>query len=159
MAFSRRPGPGSARPEVVWTPQRAIGKLLERLGRSELSSRDALNYLLGKGCPDDLAQTALKSCQERSLVDDQRLSGLLSDKAQRVGWSQKRLRQEEYKKGLSPDGQMDDLASCQQLAQRWLQRGVAPDKVAARLQRRGFSYAAVRQAVQHEDPPEEEPEI
>jgi SOS response regulatory protein OraA/RecX len=145
---------------VEWTPQRALAKLLERLGRSELSSQDALKYLQRKGCPEDLAQAALKSCQERSFVDDQRLSSLLSDKGQRVGWSQKRLRQEEYKKGLPPEGELDEQASCQQLAERWLQRGVDPLKVAARLQRRGFSYSIVRQAVQStvRDPPDESPD-
>ena len=131
-----------------WTPQRALGKLLERLGRSELSSREALNYLQRRGCPDDLAQAAVKSCQERSFINDDRLAGLLTDKGQRVGWSQRRLRQEEQKKGLPPEGILDETASCQELARRWLERGVPPEKVAARLQRRGFSYSLVRQAVQ-----------
>ncbi|MFN8606227.1 MAG: RecX family transcriptional regulator [Vulcanimicrobiota bacterium] len=127
-----------------WTAPRALTKLLERLVRSELSSRDALAYLLRKGCPQELAEAALQSCRERHFVDDQRLTGLLADKAQRVGWSRKRLRQEEFKRGLPESGQLDESQSCGQLAERWLARGIPPEKVAARLQNRGFSYGLIR---------------
>ncbi|MBS2033538.1 RecX family transcriptional regulator [bacterium] len=127
-----------------WTAPRALAKLLERLVRSELSSRDAMAYLLRKGCPPELAEAALRSCQERHFVDDQRLTGLLAEKGQRVGWSQRRLRQEEYKRGLPEGGHLDENLSCGQLAERWLARGIAPEKVAARLQRRGFNYALIR---------------
>lgn len=134
-------------PEIEWTPARAFAKLLERLVRSELSSRDALAYLLRKGCPSELAEAALRSCQERHFVDDGRLNGLLAEKGQRVGWSQRRLRQEEYKRGLPEGGDLDENLSCRQLAERWLERGIDPQKVAARLQRRGFSYSLIRQAM------------
>ncbi len=137
----------STRSEIEWTAQRAFGKLLERLVRSELSSRDALAYLLGKGCPPELAEAALKACQERDFVDDARLGGLLAEKGQRVGWSQRRLRQEEYKRGLPEGDPLDEDLSCRQLAERWLERGINPEKVAARLQRRGFSYSLIRQSL------------
>ena len=145
----RRSGPPgqSTLSGVEWTAPRALAKLLERLGRSELSSRDALAYLLGKGCPPELAEGALRSCLERKFVDDDRLTSMLSDKGQRVGWSQRRLRQEEYRRGLPQDGELDEDLSCRQLAERWLSRGVDPAKVAARLQRRGFNYALIRQAM------------
>ena len=137
----------STRSEIEWTAQRAFGKLLERLVRSELSSRDAMAYLLGKGCPPELAEAALKACQERDFVDDARLGGLLAEKGQRVGWSQRRLRQEEYKRGLPEGDPLDEDLSCRQLAERWLERGINPEKVAARLQRRGFSYSLIRQSL------------
>lgn len=137
----------ASRVEIEWTAPRAFSKLLERLVRSELSSRDALAYLLGKGCPAELAEAALIACQQRHFVDDVRLGGLLAEKGQRVGWSQKRLRQEEYRRGL-PEGEiLDEDLSCRQLAERWLERGVEPKKVAARLQTRGFSYSLIRQAL------------
>lgn len=148
MAGRRSGAPGQpAASGVEWTAPRALAKLLERLGRSELSSRDALAYLLGKGCPPELAEGALRSCLERKFVDDDRLTGMLSDKGQRVGWSQRRLRQEEYRRGLPQDGELDENLSCRQLAERWLARGVDPVKVAARLQRRGFNYSLIRQAI------------
>lgn len=137
----------STRAEIEWTAPRAFSKLLERLVRSELSSRDALAYLLRKGCPQELAEAALVACQQRHFVDDERLGGLLADKGQRVGWSQKRLRQEEYKRGLPEGTPLDEDLSCRQLAERWLERGIDPEKVAARLQRRGFSYGVIRQAM------------
>ena len=137
----------STRSEIEWTAPRAFGKLLERLVRSELSSRDALAYLLGKGCPSELAEAALKACQDRHFVDDSRLGGLLAEKGQRVGWSQRRLRQEEYKRGLPEGESLDEDLCCRQLAERWLERGIEPEKVAARLQRRGFSYSIIRQAM------------
>lgn len=139
---------GRAKPsEIEWTAPRAFSKLLERLVRSELSSRDALAYLLARGCPAELAEAALKACQERHFVDDTRLGGLLVEKGQRVGWSQRRLRQEEYRRGLPEGETLDEDLSCRQLAERWLERGVDPEKVAARLQRRGFSYSLIRQAM------------
>ena len=137
----------STRSEIEWTAPRAFSKLLERLVRSELSSRDALAYLLGKGCPPELAEAALKACQERHFVDDSRLGGLLVEKGQRVGWSQRRLRQEGYKRGLPEGETLDEDLSCRQLAERWLERGIDPEKVAARLQRRGFSYSLIRQSL------------
>lgn len=137
----------SNRPEIEWTAPRAFSKLLERLVRSELSSRDALAYLLGKGCPPELAEAALIACQQRNFVDDARLGGLLAEKGQRVGWSQKRLRQEEYRRGLPEGEPLDEDLSCRQLAERWLERGVDAKKVAARLQSRGFSYGVIRQAL------------
>lgn len=135
------------RNEIEWTAPRAFAKLLERLVRSELSSRDALAYLLRKGCPQELAEAALIACQQRHFVDDERLGGLLADKGQRVGWSQRRLRQEEYKRGLPEGAPLDEDLSCRQLAERWLERGIDAEKVAARLQRRGFSYTVIRQAM------------
>ena len=135
------------RSEIEWTAPRAFSKLLERLVRSELSSRDALAYLLGKGCPPELAEAALIACQQRHFVDDTRLGGLLAEKGQRVGWSQKRLRQEEYRRGLPGGEALDENLSCRQLAERWLERGIDPAKVATRLQSRGFSYSIIRQAM------------
>ena len=137
----------STRAEIEWTAPRAFSKLLERLVRSELSSRDALAYLLRRGCSQELAEAALIACQQRHFVDDERLGGLLADKGQRAGWSQKRLRQEEYKRGLPEGTPLDEDLSCRQLAERWLERGIDPKKVAARLQRRGFSFGVIRQAM------------
>ncbi|MBX3167966.1 MAG: RecX family transcriptional regulator [Candidatus Eremiobacteraeota bacterium] len=137
----------SARSEIEWTAPRAFAKLLERLVRSELSSRDALAYLLGRGCPPELAEAALVACQQRHFVDDARLGGLLAEKGRRVGWSQRRLRQEEYRRGLPEGEPLDEALSCRQLAERWLERGLETEKVAARLQRRGFSYSVIRQAL------------
>lgn len=131
-----------------WTPQRALTRLLERLNRSDLSSQQALQYLKDKGCPEELAEAAMQNCLQRRFIDDTRLAGQLADKAQRVGWSQKRLRQEQYQRGVPAEGSLDELSSCRELAQRWLGRGVDPVKVAARLQRRGFAYSVVRQAME-----------
>lgn len=135
---------------VEWTPQRALARLLERLNRSDLSARQARQYLLDKGCPEELAEAALQTCQQRRFLDDARLAELLVEKGQRVGWSQRRLHQEQSQRGIPAEGGLDELASCRLLAERWLRRGIEPEKVAARLQRRGFAYGVVRQSLELE---------
>lgn len=130
-----------------WTSAQALAKIMQRLNYSELSRQAALTYLLRRGCPVELAETTLNYCQERNFINDQRLINLLSEKGQRQGWSQQRLQQEALKLKLPSCGQLSEEQSCHQLAERWLQRGLDPKKIAMRLQRRGFNYSLIRQVV------------
>jgi len=130
-----------------WTPQRALSHLLERLSRSDLSSHQAWTYLCDKGCPEEMAREALQYCIRKGFLDDQRLVELVTEKGRRVGWSQRRLQQEQKKRGLPVAGEVDESAACCQLAENWLSRGVAPEKTLARLLRRGFRHGQALSAL------------
>ncbi len=130
--------------EKVWTEARVLSRLLDRLTLSDLTSKEAVDYLQRKGCPEDLAARAIAYCQERGFLDDQRFASGLVEKAQRTGWSLRKLRQVEAQKGLPASQDLDEGQACLELAQRWLLRGVVPEKVGARLQRRGFNYSLVK---------------
>lgn len=138
------------RSEVVqeWTLQRAVGKLLDRLSRSDLSSHEARKYLGRKGCPADLGQQAVAHCLERGYLDDARVASALLQKAERQSWSLRKLKESQWQRQVEVAGELDEESSCLQLAHRWLERGYPPDKVAARLQRRGFSFSSVRRALE-----------
>ena len=143
--FRRRPSDSGEAPS--WTEKTALVKLLNRLSRSDLSSHEATNYLLRAGCPDDLAQRVVLLSAERGFLDDTRVAQSLQLKAERMGWSHRRLRQQEYVRGVQVEEPPDEEAACRELAARWLERGYPPDKVSARLQRRGFGYSVVAQVL------------
>lgn len=137
-----------------WTLQRGLGKLLNRLSRSDVSCHESLRYLQRKGCPPDLAEKVVELARERGFLDDKRVAEALVSKAERQGWSQRRVRQDEYKKGVETPRPLDEEAACRLLASRWLEHGYTPEKVSARLQRRGFNYSTVRRVLQN--PPADE---
>lgn len=76
------------------------------------------------------------------------MSESLTRQAERNGWSRRKLQQMQDRKGLPRAQEFDEASSCRQLAGRWLERGVPPEKVAGRLQRRGFSYSLIRQTLE-----------
>jgi SOS response regulatory protein OraA/RecX len=138
-----------AEDDSEWNLQRGLGKLLNRLSRSDVSCHEALRYLQRKGCPPDLAEKVVEVARTRGFLDDTRVAEALVGKAERQGWSQRRVRQAEFQKGVETTRPLDEEAACRQLATRWLGRGYTPDKVSARLQRRGFNYSTVRRVLQH----------
>lgn len=148
---SVRAGCSEAGESISWTPQRAFSRLLNRLSRGDLSCYEALLWLQERNCPEAEAQEAVRMAQEARYLDDERHAQNLVEKARRVGWSRRRLQQELIRRQLSPQ-ELDEGPVCEDLARRWLGRGVDPNKVTARLQRRGFRFAAIRDAL----PPSQE---
>ena len=132
---------------IEWTAPMALGYVLERLSRSDISAKQASQLLRRKGCPGELIESTVQSCVERGYIDNKRISEGLTLKAERAGWSNRRLKMTQSQKGVPAGEPIDESASCKQLAERWGARGMLPEKIAQRLRSRGFSFSAIRAAL------------
>lgn len=134
---------------LEWSAQRAFSRLLARLNRSELSPLEARRYLSRAGCPEPLVSESVSRAEELGYLSAERCQESLMRKAVYKKWSQIKLQQQGSVRGVEVAQELDESAAIEQLARRWAEQKVEPEKIRARLQRRGFRSAAIREVLRN----------
>lgn len=138
--------------------QRALDAAAKQLSYRALSAQQLQDKLLEKGFPEEAAAYALAWLTERGLMDDGRLAESLVRSYERRGYGQMRIRQELKKRGIereTMDGALEDftadLSKMTALLDKRLRGDLSDrkevDKAVAALQRRGYRWEDIREAL------------
>lgn len=127
--------------------------VLVRLVSTPRTRKELARKLHERRCPEEKAAELLDRFEEIGMVDDCAYALLYIDSKRDFGL--RRLRDELRVRGVShadiddalAESEIDETERALRLARQWKnQRGMTPPKLDARLRRRGFSSAAVREA-------------
>ena len=127
--------------------------VLVRLVSTPRTRKELARKLHERRCPEEKAAELLDRFEEIGMIDDRAYALLYVDSKRDFGL--RRLRDELRARGVShadiddalAESGIDEAERALRLARQWgNQRGMTPQKLDARLRRRGFSPAAVREA-------------
>ena len=127
--------------------------VLIRLVSTPRTRKELAWKLRERRCPEEKAAELLDRFEEIGMIDDRAYALLYVDSKRDFGL--RRLRDELRARGVShadiddalAESGIDEAERALRLARQWgNQRGMTPRKLDARLRRRGFSPAAVREA-------------
>ena len=129
----------------------ALAEVVKLQARRDHSAGELTTALREKGYPEQTAAGAVEQLTAAGIVDDQRFGEILVHRRQRQR-GRAALRQEMRSKGLDPETIEHSLAGLDEdtefgaaaaRARKMAQRGVEDRKIAAALQRRGYSRPVV----------------
>lgn len=143
--------------EEVYDKAAALAAKL--LARRPLSEHQLREKLLNKGIPEPAADYAAERMRQLGALDDAAFAGVIVGHYVRKGWGQPKIRQELRLRGIDRETAQQALegyapdydAMCAQLERRLhgdCSDRTACDRACAALQRRGFSYGEIRQAME-----------
>ena len=127
--------------------------VLVRLVSTPRTRKELARKLRERRCPEEKAAELLDRFEEIGMVDDRAYALLYVDSKRDFGL--RRLRDELRARGVShadidgalAESEVDETGRALRLARQWKnQRGMTPQKLDARLRRRGFSSATVGEA-------------
>ncbi|MDY4032857.1 MAG: regulatory protein RecX [Pyramidobacter sp.] len=127
--------------------------VLIRLVSIPHTRKELARKLRERRCPEEKAAELLDRFEEIGMIDDRAYALLYVDSKRDFGL--RRLRDELRARGVShadiddalAESGIDEAERALRLARQWgNQRGMTPQKLDARLRRRGFSSSAVREA-------------
>lgn len=128
---------------------------LLRLIQRPRTRKELYVKLRQRGCPEATARDLLHRFQQMGYIDDRTYALLYLDSKKNYGL--RRLRDDLRARGVSGDDidaacdecEIDEVQRAFNVAQPWNGRpGITPDKLRARLLRRGFGPAAVDEALE-----------
>lgn len=138
--------------------EKAVNDAAKQLSYRDLSKSMLLEKLISKGHSEDAAEYAIAYLEQRNLLDDKRYAETLLRSYARKGYGTRRINQELKKRGLSKDYYEEiyqeyetDFSLLHSLLDKKL-KGDTSDrkeiqKAIAFLQRRGFSWSEIKQAL------------
>ena len=133
----------------------ALAEIVKQQARRDHSAGELTQALLEKGYPEQTAAGAVEQLTAAGIVDDSRFGEILVHRRQRQR-GRAALRQEMRGKGLDPETIERSLAGLDEdteygaaaaRARKMAQRGIEDRKIAAALQRRGYSRSLIIRAL------------
>ncbi len=139
--------------------QRALELAAKQLSYRALSARALQDKLMQKGISEDAAAYAIAWLEERALLDDSKLAESVVRAYQHKGYGKMRIAQEMHKRGIAQEDAQQaltafapDLDKMCALLEKRLRGDVSDrkevDKAIASLQRRGYRWEEIRQALE-----------
>ncbi|MBQ7183880.1 MAG: regulatory protein RecX [Clostridia bacterium] len=133
----------------------ALGEIVKMQARRDHSSGEITRALRDRGYPEETAAAALEQLTAAGIVDDDRFGEILVHRRQRQR-GRTAMRQEMRGKGLDPETierSLEHLSDDAEYgaavlrARKMAQRGIGDIKIAAALERRGYSRALIRRVL------------
>lgn len=136
----------------------ALDEAARQLSYRDLSAQTLREKLLKKGHSEDAADYAIAYLQARRLLDDSRFADTAVRSYERRGYGEHRIRQELHRRGVSredADAALEDFSPDPDTLRALLDKKLKGDasdpkavqRAVAFLQRRGFSWGDIRQAL------------
>ncbi len=138
--------------------EKAVNDAAKQLSYRDLSKSILFEKLVSKGHSEDAAEYAIAYLEQRNLLDDNRYAETLLRSYTRKGYGTRRINQELKKRGISSEYCQEiceeyqtDFSILHSLLDKKLKGDISDrkeiQKAVAFLQRRGFSWSEIKQAL------------